>query len=353
MTGTMTYRAIETSGEETQPLDTVGLRRLEREGRIIESSLVRAEGGGNWVPFGSIRGQLQDSGDTGEKPTTRMYLVIDVNGKQPPPLDALGVQYMEAVERINATSLIRVEGEGNWVPFGSIREQILGPRNATSGRTTSKAGTVQPVATATGQPLVGPGIPAGFGYAAEPWSRLWAYLVDRFLLMIPGNIVIALLLGLVGILEALDRVPPEAKMRPNQLGYLIGFICCWTIVPSVIAASQAMFGTTPGKAMFGIRVLASDGSRPAFSVLLVRNYRVLTQGLFLNIPFLLLAGIAQFHRNLKKGVPPNWDDDQSRAYQRDPTKNRKSAMVGAVILVFALWWVDLVLGLALLDLAVH
>jgi uncharacterized RDD family membrane protein YckC len=77
----------------------------------------------------------------------------------------------------------------------------------------------------------------------------------------------------------------------------------------VVAASFALFGTTPGKAIFRISVRRADGSKLPFVVALVRELKVFVKGLGLGIPLVALITHIVGYTNLKNDGITSWDRD--------------------------------------------
>lgn len=257
---------------------------------------------------------------------------IDIHGNETPPMDLAGIAYLRSIGRLNDASLVRPEGQEKWIQLGALpmpRETNtsgLGEVLPAPPSLPPQVPPVPPMAQPAQHANVGtiqaaPGIPEVYGYASEPWSRLWAYTVDMHLLMIPTTYAIGYSIGLTGIFTSED-----ARLLAEPLNLFLGFIATWTLIPIFISASQSIFGTTPGKALFGIRVLASDGRKISFKTALSRNYKLLVSGLYGGLPILYLAGANNFLKNLRKNIQPNWDTDDSRAYQANPRKRRVGLM---------------------------
>ena len=166
--------------------------------------------------------------------------------------------------------------------------------------------------------------PEGFLYAAKPWPRIWAYWADTLVFSLAGGFLIGLLSYWSG--------SPTPEFVSNE--FALSLLLSWTLIPFLIAMSQAAFGTTLGKALFGIRVLQPDGNNPSFGQAISRSYSVLVSGLYLGIPIAYLFGANKFIRDLQKGVKPSWDLGETSAYQCHPEKNRTGMM-----------WVVAVLGI--------
>ena len=101
----------------------------------------------------------------------------------------------------------------------------------------------------------------------RPWARWWARWFDLGIWF--------LLSGLVLRLFGLSL----SSMAGNVWIYLA---CQFAIIPAE-AACLALWGTTPGKWLLGLRVTRADGSRLSYSIALQRSFWVLVLGNALNI----------------------------------------------------------------------
>ncbi len=93
----------------------------------------------------------------------------------------------------------------------------------------------------------------------------------------------------------------------------------------------SLFGTTPGKMIFGISVTTPDGRKPPLLLSLKRCFWLWVWGLGLNIPLLNLVGLIAFHDTLSRGETTRWDAKSGLVlHQRNI-----SALCGAVgVLLF-------------------
>lgn len=146
-------------------------------------------------------------------------------------------------------------------------------------------------------------------YVAEawPWARFCARTFDYCLL--------SLILG-----GALGFVAPSATDLPiftGQLGeYLFGLL---TLPFALLldALIQSVIGTTPGKALAGIRVETLDHGLLSLRQSLRRNMLVYLRGFILGLPILVLVGYSNGYRRVSNFQPTSWDEDLgTRVYER-------------------------------------
>ena len=96
----------------------------------------------------------------------------------------------------------------------------------------------------------------------------------------------------------------------SKLTYLSTIVSCVLMV-LIEPLFMRLFGTTPGKAVFGIRVLNPDGSRLTFTQGLVRTWSVLTKGYGLNIPIYSLYRHYKSYKLCKESGEMSWDEELS------------------------------------------
>lgn len=148
---------------------------------------------------------------------------------------------------------------------------------------------------------------------AGPWTRILARSFDSVIIMIAlGPVISAMSLHLM---EAI-------KNNPSSISF--GFVTVYILVPTllilllsavVFATIMTFFGTTPGKAIVGIRVeslsgeLGSKGER--FRFFLRREFGLLMFGCGLGIPIIAhIAAFLQFRR-VRAGRPTYYDENKA------------------------------------------
>ena len=137
----------------------------------------------------------------------------------------------------------------------------------------------------------------------RPWRRYFARKMDY---LIFG--------GGVGFVAA-------AAGRENMIAqyndFLVGIVLVivWTFVEAPLLAAT---GTTPGKFLFGLRVVRVGGGRPALVQAFVRAWMVLLMGLGLGIPILSLLTCVFSYQILEKYGRTSWDDAGNLRVQSSP-----------------------------------
>jgi len=151
---------------------------------------------------------------------------------------------------------------------------------------------------------------------ATPAARLWARLFDTWLF--------SLLIGAgVGLLfpALFERLDPLGRLGDTLVGVLV--------VPFALlvdAALMALFGTTPGKLLAGIRVETLDGRRVGQEAF-ARNARVYIDGLWLGLPLLNLIGMSRARNRLLEEGATRWDEKAgTRVVERGSNELRTAAV---------------------------
>jgi uncharacterized RDD family membrane protein YckC len=125
----------------------------------------------------------------------------------------------------------------------------------------------------------------------RPWLRYWARMLDILLFSLFGGTV------------AVAIYPELISLDDLLFGMLLIF--AWVFVE---ALCLSIWGNTPGKAMFGIRLVRSDGRRISYGKALERSFGVWGAGLCLGIPLLAaITMITSYMRLVKQGVT-RWDE---------------------------------------------
>jgi uncharacterized RDD family membrane protein YckC len=134
----------------------------------------------------------------------------------------------------------------------------------------------------------------------HPWRRLFARTVD---ICTAGFLLFLLLIA------AFSATMPEqaagfAKATENPIIASIVLYLVWLPAEAVFLS---LFGTTPAKWLFGIRVEHPGGNLLSFSEALNRSFLVFVQGVGLGIPFVALFTQLFAYRRLTKTGTTLWD----------------------------------------------
>lgn len=157
---------------------------------------------------------------------------------------------------------------------------------------------------------------------ARPWPRFWARIFDVFLYSIPASIILAL---------AFPSFFAAAE-SPGANPFIAGMV----ILPLVMvldAVIVSLMGTSPGKAIAGLYVAATDESKLNLETSLKRGGLVYLKGLVLGLPLLNLIGYASGYSAVKENGVTSWDQDTDSRVYSSASSGGRTVLVG-VLAVF-------------------
>jgi uncharacterized RDD family membrane protein YckC len=128
--------------------------------------------------------------------------------------------------------------------------------------------------------------------AAYAWRRFFARSLDM-------GLPFVLVFALAGVNET-DLMQGNVSPLLNVVG-----VGLWVPIEALLIA---LSGTTPGKALLGIRIANAEGGRPSPAVALSRSMRVWVQGLGLGLPLIILVTEALSYSRLTRTGATPWDD---------------------------------------------
>lgn len=138
----------------------------------------------------------------------------------------------------------------------------------------------------------------------HPWRRLFARTVD----ICTAGLVLFMLLIFAFSATMPEQAAGFAKAIENPIIASIVLYLIWLPVEALLLS---LFGTTPAKWLFGIRVAHPAGDLLSFSEALNRSFLVFVQGVGLGIPFVALFTQLFAYRRLTKTGTTLWDTSSS------------------------------------------
>ncbi len=163
--------------------------------------------------------------------------------------------------------------------------------------------------------------------------RLLARLVDTLTVGMLG----AVLIGALVI----------AEMPDLEIAWTLPFLALWLMVP-LEALFLAAGGSTPGKALFGLRVVDTRGRALGFGSACARGFLVLMRGLAFGIPVVSLVFAATAAGPLLKDGLTTWDKQLGTRVETKPWSAARWQL-GIVVLVCACVLLATGLWIELLD----
>ena len=123
--------------------------------------------------------------------------------------------------------------------------------------------------------------------------------------------------------------------NPWLVGPLSAVIWLLAIIP-INAMLIGWTGSSPGKFMFGLKVLSKDHKPMGFGAALAREILVYLQGMGLGIPIVtLITHIAAYQRVTRRG-DASWDESAKHLYlyRNHTVATRLLATLGVVLVIF-------------------
>jgi uncharacterized RDD family membrane protein YckC len=139
--------------------------------------------------------------------------------------------------------------------------------------------------------------------APHPWRRYGARIVDLYL---SGGLLLILAGSMVG-LAGPDWLYNLVVQGGRLVQVLVLAPLSWILSAPIVAVLLAKFGTTPGKLLFGLRVVPTDGIAATLPRLMKRELYMLIWGVGLGIPLISFVTMITSFETVNKGEPARWD----------------------------------------------
>jgi uncharacterized RDD family membrane protein YckC len=165
---------------------------------------------------------------------------------------------------------------------------------------------------------------------AATWYRYFARQIDLVFIAIP---VIVLTFGAVAF-----AAPPSVALRmlDPSIGLIIGMAILCLLVPLFEAVVATIFGNTPGKALFGLKVQTLSGQPLRFSDQVSRAYKVMVFGLGLYLPLISLGTAIAQYSNLKQHGTTGYDKGVRKVSEQSLSSFRQFVACSIWIFSFAI-----------------
>lgn len=221
--------------------------------------------------------------------TTGWYYALQGERVGPRSLDE--VRSLVANGVLDADSLVWTPGMRDWSRVGEVSILAPGwvqPHSAPAPRAEAEwapgADVSQQRAVVAQQP--------------RPWRRFGARLLDVVIFMaIAASVAMMIIPGLRA------RMPADpASVKP-----LYNLLAVLSLVP-IEGLVLHLFGTTPGKALFGIQVSTAEGDRPSLRQSFSRAVRVWVLGMGMGLPIVSLCAMVAGYVRLTSRGHTVWDE---------------------------------------------
>ncbi|MFO1013408.1 MAG: RDD family protein [Caulobacteraceae bacterium] len=210
---------------------------------------------------------------------------------------------------INGQTLIWTEGQDGWLPLATRLPALLGSAAAISNEAPLPGAAPQPPPVQPTTANLGwaeaPRAPAGAEWtdtAPHPWRRYFARMVDNLLFSIVAAPILAMFV-----------TPPDATQIAQGgsavlLREMLISLGLQLVMLPVSALFVGVIGYSPGKWLFGVRVLTGGGGRLGVTQALVREFRVFVLGTGLGVFPINLFALLTAHGRLLKRKITIWDE---------------------------------------------
>lgn len=167
------------------------------------------------------------------------------------------------------------------------------------------------------------------------WRRVFARSID-LICTIPFGIVLYVIVYIpIEIVRALASIP---YLLNFAVDLVVGHILFLIAIILHDATSLALFGTTIGKALFGIRVRQSDGRKPRFAQAMGRTEKMLRAHFYLiGFPILMWPFVAASFSHIKRTGSATWDDRAKTILsvrRLGPLRLMAAGAIGVAVLLF-------------------
>jgi uncharacterized RDD family membrane protein YckC len=197
----------------------------------------------------------------------------------------------ELVARINRgeihrDTLVWAEHMDDWAPAGSVGEL---------SRHFPHPGEEVEVTLAPHEVLVS---------QVQPWARFFARCLDY--LTFNFVIIVIAIFTVINLAEFPGTTPVELYVFAMVMSFL------WIFIEAILLS---VYGTTPGKYIFGIRVVGKRGKKLSFGAAFKRALLVWVKGVGLALPVVNIITAVLGYRQLERKHVTSWDRDSNAAVE--------------------------------------
>ncbi|MHC4380447.1 MAG: RDD family protein [Planctomycetota bacterium] len=228
-------------------------------------------------------------------------------GKQFGPLEEEVLRSLFVERRLPMDTMVWTEGMANWMPASTF--EVLVPADAEPEAATPPPPPPPPVQD---EP---PPMPSRKGRAVHPWHRYWARYIDIFLYGSVGGIFLSVFY--------------ERAFTWSDLTYSMMFLLSYAFVEPILITT---FGTTPGKALFRIRLRNRDGSILNYRQAFDRSLKVYLRGEGLGIPILALFLHMRAYSTLMSDGITSWDKEGGVVVEHDSLSPARNLVLTGIVL---------------------
>ncbi len=250
------------------------------------------------------------------------------NGQRTGPTSDAEIVALRSAGSIDDATLVWRNGMDEWQPLGNVAELAnhLPPP-------LSLASPVPPPLPANEPPPLPQSTLADDDTAdellsyplAKRWRRYFARVFDIYLLGLPVGFAAGFVLALM-----IDGFG-EFIARPGSQ-YLFGIL----ILPLILVLESLLhqwFGSSPGKSLFGLRVVSFRGNVLNFEQYLRRNFSLWVSGLALGFPLFNLFTYGRQGSRLERGQQTTYDEELGTRVVARPIGSARKIFAGIALFI--------------------
>lgn len=156
---------------------------------------------------------------------------------------------------------------------------------------------------------------------ARAWPRFWARLLDISILALPVGMLLGLLFPSLMVLDLGTRAAE----------FVIGIIAL-PVIMVIDALLLSLLGTSPGKAIVGLKVVDMEMRKLSTETALRRNLLLYLKGLVAGIPFLNLVGYGKGHADVREQGFTSWDEATNSRVIENGYHVARAAIAAAIVI---------------------
>ena len=255
-----------------------------------------------------------------------MEFYVSIKGEKSGPFTNYEISGMLREGEIDGDSLVWVRGQDGWEKLREV--PALKSTSSESVADDVEENSEEAQETEDGNPLPGTRTPAKkisipIAHEVRPLTRFWARSFDYTLVTVfvwsisdvvpPPELMNADLT----FADFISRLAEESQKEEHREVAILGLkaLFFWHFLEGILLR---FFGTTPGKALFGIKVKNDDGSPVSLLPAIARSFYVYVAGVgFYMFPFSIILMAVGFFRLMTTGKT-FWDNHLKMTVEHPP-----------------------------------
>lgn len=254
---------------------------------------------------------------------SELWYYVNLKGETAGPVDFGGLVDALRTNGTGLNTLVWIDGMAGWTKAAetpTIVERLRLRRSAAQLPRGAQAAAAARLDSSQAE------VASNLVPKTHPWRRFFARSLDGSFAFLPFAIIaiIAVAAGSV-VFPVLSPLVLALLPFPLLLVVVVLFLL-------IEAFCISRFGTTPGKALYGISLRTAEGRRLPFRLAFWRAFAVLVRGQGLWIPFVNLVTIVVAYVTLKRDGQTTWDRDGEIVVRHRPFS------VLRIVLLIVIWF---------------